>query len=63
MTKEFLCTVRTGHYGAGRAGERTVRVRAHNALHAMQIARNLPGVKKGRSGFFGRNILEVRSLP
>jgi len=62
MTKEFECTVKTGHFGAGRAGERTVRVRAHNALHAMQIVKNLPGVKKGRSSLFGRSILEIRSL-
>jgi hypothetical protein len=62
MTKEFECTVKTGHFGAGRSGEKVVRVRANNVLHAMQIVRNLPGVKKGRSSLFGRSILEIRSL-
>ena len=55
----FECLLKFGHMGAGNDFERAVRVRADNILQAMQRAKRLPGVKKGRSGSSGANIMRV----
>lgn len=55
----YECLVKTGHLGAGKAGEQVRHVRAFSILEAMRIAKRLPGVKKGNLGYSGASVLRV----
>jgi hypothetical protein len=58
----FECIVKTGHFGAGSFGERSLRIQADSILDAFDKLRRLPGVKKGALGFAGGSILKVSQV-
>jgi hypothetical protein len=45
--------------GAGKSLERALRVKAWDILHAMRVAKSLPGVKKGARQCSGASVLRV----
>lgn len=55
----FRCIVKNGHAGSGQYIERSVMVRASSAVDAMDKAKRLRGVKKGR---LMRNAASVLSV-
>ena len=55
----YECIVKAGHMGAGNYRERYLRVKADSILQAFDIAKSLPGVKKGRQQFSGGSVLKV----
>lgn len=55
----YRCLVKNGHCGSGRHTERSVLVRARSTVEAMQKAKRMPGVKKGRQMRSGTSVLSV----
>jgi len=55
----FRCLVKNGHCGSGKYTERTVFVEARSTFDAMQKAKRLSGVKKGRLLRTGGSVLSV----
>ncbi|MBN1516184.1 hypothetical protein JXA32_06410 [Candidatus Sumerlaeota bacterium] len=58
--KLYKCIVKVGHVGSGKYVERPVFVWARDAMEAMQKAKSLGGVKKGRQKRTGSSVLEVQ---
>lgn len=55
----YRCLVKNGHAGSGRYTERAVMVRARSVLDAMDKAKRLRGVKKGRQYRSGASVISV----
>ena len=58
----FECIVKLGHQGAGRYGEKAIRLKADNIMQAMQRAKNHPGVKKGHQRSSGASVMRVQMV-
>jgi len=50
---KFLVKLRTGHVGAGKFNEFKRIIRAKNVVEAYEIAKRLPGTKKGKTNIKG----------
>jgi hypothetical protein len=55
----YRCLVKNGHAGSGQYTERSIFVRARSILDAMNKAKRLRGVKKGRNYRSGASILSI----
>jgi hypothetical protein len=59
MSTIYCCLVKMGHQGHKKYREKRIFIESQNAVEAMRIAKQLPGVKKGVAHFQGQNVLEV----
>jgi hypothetical protein len=59
---QYECIVQFGHMGAGKNLEQSILVWASNICQAMQLAKSLPGVKKGAMKRSGASVLKVSLL-
>ncbi len=58
----FECVVKAGHIGAGKHFDKKIIINANNILDAMNKAKTIGGVKKGKANNSAQSILEIKKI-
>lgn len=58
----FEAVVKKGHTGAGNYNESKVYISASNIIEAMDKAKHMGGVKKGRAYDAGQGVLSIKAV-
>ena len=60
MTHVYKCVVKFGHAGSGKYVDKSIYVRAHNIMEAMDLTKRYRGVKKGNLFRTGASVIRVK---